>query len=221
MNFLKPIESNVNDLIKKIRQLGNQERFILGIAGIPAAGKSTIAVALADHVNAVFERDIAVVVPMDGFHRYNKQLHELGLYSLKGVPDTFDSEKYINLLRKLKGITTETVYCPEYDRAESHDPIEDRIAVHPHHRLVITEGNYLLLDTPPWNQIRNILDRSWFLEAPRSVTKQHLIDRHLRNGLTLVEAEAKIASTDLPNSDLIDESKQNADEILLLDHKQD
>ena len=87
---------------------------------------------------------------MDGFHLANVELERLGRRGRKGAPDTFDSAGYVALLRRLLAqADDEIVYAPEF-RREIEEPIANAIPVFAPTQLVITEGNYLLLDDGPW-----------------------------------------------------------------------
>src|SRR5919199_6402351 len=122
------------DILDTVTRLKPGVRYFLGITGSPASGKSTLAHELATTVNRRMHGDVAVVVPMDGFHLPNAVLHERGLYPLKGIPCTFDAEGFILLLERLHESPYRKVGAPSFDHARD-DPQYDEITVHPHHRL--------------------------------------------------------------------------------------
>jgi pantothenate kinase len=194
-------------------------RFMLGIAGYPGAGKSTSAAALVEALNAAAGKEekapAAVVVPMDGFHRYNAELQALDLLPLKGVPASFDADAFVALLRRIKkaGTTGDTVTCPSFDRA-IEEPAPDTISVRPQHKIIVVEGNYLLLDSAPWNEIPEILDEIWFIDCPLSQIEPRLLARHIAGGRDEAGARTKMESTDLPNAKLIEASRRRADRIV-------
>ncbi len=190
----------------------NARRF-LGITGNPASGKSTLAQELAATVNRRVDGDVAVVVPMDGFHLPNAVLHERGLYPLKGIPATFDARGFILLLQRLHERPYRRVGAPSFDH-EQHDPVHDGISIQPSHRLIVIEGNYLLHDEPPWDRVRPLLDEVWYVDAPRGVVAQRLLERHMRAGRSQEDAEQKIASTDIPNVEIIERTRPRADRII-------
>ena len=189
----------VRDLIKR------NGRTLLGLVGAPGAGKSTLAAALL----AEFA-DVAQVVPMDGFHLANVELERLGRRDRKGAPDTFDSAGYVALLRRLLvQADDEVVYAPEF-RREIEEPIANAIPIHARTQLVITEGNYLLLDDGPWAHVAGLLDEVWYVDVDDEVRLHRLTRRHEQFGRSAEEAAAWVAGTDEPNARLIEASRARA-----------
>lgn len=181
-------------------------RKILGIVGPPGCGKSTLAAALLE-----FLGDDAVAVPMDGYHLANVELARLGRAGRKGAEDTFDSAGYVSLLRRLKEQqANEIVYAPEF-RREIEEPIANAIPVFPETQLVITEGNYLLLDHGHWAGISELLDEIWYVDIDHSIRRERLVKRHMHFGRSLTEAQDWVANTDEPNAVRIEATKQRAD----------
>jgi len=181
-------------------------RRILGIVAPPGAGKSTLAEALA---RALEGR--AQVVPMDGFHLSNAALRQLGRIQRKGAADTFDASGYVHLLRRLRQQTAdETIYAPAYLRSVE-EGIAGSIAVHAGTPLVITEGNYLLLEEGPWSQVRGLLDEVWYLDIEDRLRESRLLARHMEFGRSQEQALAWIAATDAPNALQIARSRNQAD----------
>jgi len=180
-------------------------RALLGLVGPPGCGKSTLAAAL----QAEFA-SVAQVVPMDGFHLANVELERLGRRGRKGAPDTFDASGYVALLRRLLVQSDdEVVYAPEF-RREIEEPIAGAIAVHARTQLVITEGNYLLLEDGPWAHVRELLDEVWYVDVPDEVRVHRLTERHEQFGRSADEAAAWVANTDEPNARLIEASRARA-----------
>ena len=180
-------------------------RALLGLVGPPGSGKSTLAAAL----QAEFA-DVAQVVPMDGFHLANVELERLGRRARKGAPDTFDSAGYVALLRRLLVQTDdEIVYAPEF-RREIEEPIANAIPVFARTQLIITEGNYLLLDDGPWAQVAGLLDEVWYVDVADTLRVERLTQRHEQFGRSAEEAAAWVAGTDEPNARLIEASRAKA-----------
>ncbi|UPG88106.1 nucleoside/nucleotide kinase family protein [Luteibacter aegosomaticola] len=198
------IESNVRARLDAL--LAGGGRHILGIAGSPGSGKST----LAAQILAICG-DTAVNVPMDGFHLANAELKRLGRASRKGAPDTFDAAGYVALLRRLRApVEGETVYAPAFHR-EIEEPIAGEIAVPASARLVITEGNYLLMQEGAWSGVRPLLDEVWFVDVDDEQRRRQLLERHMRFGRSREDALHWIETTDEPNARRIDATAHLAD----------
>jgi pantothenate kinase len=189
--------------------LARGQRKILGIAAAPGAGKSTLVESLLQALGAQ-----AQMVPMDGFHLANTELQRLGRAGRKGAPDTFDATGYVNLLRRIHSQQPgETIYAPEYRRA-LEEGIAGAIAIEADTPLIITEGNYLLLDEGAWADVRSVLDESWFLDLDSAVRQQRLLERHMRFGRSREAALEWIAVTDEPNAQRVERSRHRANWVV-------
>ncbi|MEU0129512.1 nucleoside/nucleotide kinase family protein [Streptomyces sp. NPDC006289] len=185
------------------------ERRILGIAGPPGAGKSTLAARI---VGALEGR--AVLVPMDGFHLAGAELERLGRAGRKGAPDTFDAAGYAALLRRLRHPPESgPVYAPAFDRT-LEEPVAGSVRVPPGIPLVVTEGNYLLLDEGPWAPVRGLLDEVWFLDADPRERVGGLVERHVRFGKSRAHAERWVADSDERNARLVERHRDRADLVV-------
>ena len=188
------------------RLLTDGSRTLLGVAGAPGSGKSTLAMAIQAHFPADTQ-----VVPMDGFHLANVELARLNLAHRKGAPDTFDAAGYLNLLQRIKSQRTEEViYAPEFDRA-LEEPIAGAIAIKSGTKLLITEGNYLLLEQPPWCNARELFDEVWFVDVDDALRRGRLVQRHIRFGRSNEEALRWVETTDEPNARRIQQTRHRAD----------
>jgi pantothenate kinase len=198
------IEANVKERLDAL--MSGKERRVLGIAGLPGAGKSTLTAQLLALLG-----DAAVVVPMDGFHLANAELERLGRARRKGAPDTFDAAGYKALLRRLRTpVDDEIIYAPAFHR-EIEEPIAGEIAVPAATRLVITEGNYLLMDEGPWHGVRELLDETWFVDVDDAQRHEQLLQRHMRYGRSRQDALDWIETTDEPNARRIATTAVHAD----------
>lgn len=184
--------------------LNGSSRHILGIAGPPGSGKSTVAARLAADLGAK-----AVVLPMDGFHLANTTLTALGRAHRKGAADTFDVSGFIALLQRLKPEAHQTIYAPEFYR-DLEESIAGAITIEPEVSLVIVEGNYLLAPEA-WAPVRALLDEAWYIETPPDLRQQRLEERHQRYGRSHDDARTWIAQTDRPNTQFIEKTKMYAD----------
>ena len=182
-------------------------RRILGLTGPPGAGKTTYAGRLVAEAGVP-----AAYLPMDGFHLADVALRRLGLLDRKGAPETFDAWGYAALLSRAR-TAHETVWAPGFER-DLEQPLAGAIAIEPTAELVVTEGNYLLLDRPEWRAVRAELDEVWFLDVPDAVRRPRLVARHAAYGKTLAEAQAWVARVDDANAALVAATRAAADRVI-------
>ncbi|MFI6853990.1 nucleoside/nucleotide kinase family protein [Streptomyces sp. NPDC050416] len=202
-----------DDLVRRARALPREgRRAILGIAGSPGAGKSTLAERLVRELNGSGDPWVAHV-PMDGFHLADAELERLGRRDRKGAPDTFDAAGYAALLRRLRVETDDVVYAPGFERV-LEQPVAGAIPVPPAARLVVTEGNYLLLDTGAWRRVRAELDEVWFCELDEDERMRRLVARHEEFGKSHDEAVAWVLRSDQPNAALVAATRERADLVV-------
>ncbi|MFC9956396.1 nucleoside/nucleotide kinase family protein [Streptomyces nigra] len=202
------------ELLDRARSLADGGgRAVLGIAGSPGAGKTTLAETLVRELNGTGDPWVAHV-PMDGFHLADAELERLGRRDRKGAPDTFDAAGYAALLRRLREEPgDDVVYAPGFER-ELEQPIAGAVPVEPAARLVVTEGNYLLLGTGAWARVRAQLDEVWFCELDEEERLRRLIARHERFGKTHEEAVAWVTRSDQRNAELVAATRDRADLVV-------
>jgi pantothenate kinase len=189
---------------------GSGGRVLLGIAGAPGAGKSTVAEAL---VAAVGAR--AVLVGLDGFHLANSELVRLQRLGRKGAPDTFDAAGYVNLLRRLRARDEPVVYAPRFDRG-LEESIGSAVPVPAQVPLIVTEGNYLLVDDERWGPVRELLDACWYVDPGEDTRLSRLVARHQRYGRSPAEAHDRSHGSDQRNAQLIQATRELADRVIRL-----
>ncbi len=203
----------------------------VAVAGGPGAGKSTLAAAVARRANELSAHEThepCVVVPMDGYHYTRAELRRLdppdaaAFLPRRGSPWTFDAEGFCAALAALKHSGEASL--PIYSR-ELSDPVADGVRVAAHHRIVLVEGNYLLLlDDPRWAPLGELWDERWFVRcADRAEQRRRLIARHLetwnddkvaRWGAGEAGAAARADANDVLNMDLIAPSERHADLVI-------
>lgn len=193
------------DLLQTLQAMASGPRRLLGVVGAPGAGKSTLAALAAA---ALGER--AQAVPMDGYHLAQAELVRLGRAQRKGAPDTFDAWGYAALLRRLRTqAPDEVVYAPDFQRT-LEEPVAGALPVWAQTPLIITEGNYLLLDDGPWAPVAGLLDEVWYLHVDADLRLERLAQRHQQFGRSRADALAWIASTDEPNARRIEAVRHRA-----------
>ncbi len=208
--------SDLDALAKTIAsRLGAAERLVIAIAGPPGAGKSTTSAELV----RLLPKDSAVVVPMDGFHYDDIVLNARGMRSRKGAPETFDFAGFRHLVTRIRANEPE-IAIPVFDR-EIEMSRAGAAIITPASRIVLVEGNYLLLDETPWDGLAGLFDWSIFIEVPREELERRLMERWRHHGKTDAEARHWIASNDMPNIDRVLARRRPADLVVRHGPRQD
>ena len=188
-------EDRAASLVPRIRALDRGARMLVALAGPPACGKSSLALALAQALTIAGLA--AEVVPMDGFHLDNRLLSERGLLHLKGAPETFDAEGFIATVKRMK--SDPQVYFPIFDRTRDL-AVAGAGKLAPDTRVAVIEGNYLLFDQAPWRKLAGLWDLSLFLQLSETSLRDRLIRRWQGHGLDPEAATARAEANDLPNA---------------------
>ena len=183
-------------------------RRLIGIAGEPGAGKSMLAAAVVGHLGGR-----GAVVPLDGFHLADSELVRQGLRERKGAPETFDAWGYAALLARLRGRPQHPVYAPGFERV-LEQPLAGAVAVPPEVDVVVTEGNYLLVDRPEWRAARAELDEVWFVQVDRQLRLDRLAARHEAFGKPADQARSWVDQVDEPNARLVAGTRRAADLVV-------
>ncbi|MEP3612065.1 MAG: nucleoside/nucleotide kinase family protein [Lentilitoribacter sp.] len=193
--------SELDELIKVIKELPASRRKIIAVAGAPASGKSTIAEAICDKMNDI-KPDCANILPMDGFHYDDTLLKARGIHSLKGAPHTFDVLGFAHMLKRLVARDEDEVVTPVFDRSieiarAGANPISKDV------EYIIVEGNYVLVEQTPWSELKPYFDLSVFVSFPVPILEQRLRQRWIDHGLDEAGIKRKLEEVDLPNGEYI------------------
>jgi len=207
----KILLKDVSEAVARIKDLMDKsnKRIVIGIVGKPGAGKSTLTSQLISNL----PKDSAVLIPMDGYHLSNKQLAKLGISDRKGAFDTFDSDGFVKLLKSVNRESEKDIYFPVFYREIEESYAADGV-VPANTKLVITEGNYLLLDRGGWEAVREELDEVWYIEVDDRLRLDRLTKRHQSYGRNYEEAFAWASGSDEKNAELVAKTRDKADVIV-------
>lgn len=203
------------ELRQRASILENGTQLWIGLAGSPGSGKSTLANALADRL-----ADILTVIPMDGYHYPLDYLDKMPdpkqAHARRGAPFTFNANKLVNDLNQARKCGEGSF--PSFDHGIK-DPVEHAIALSKQCKVVLVEGNYLLLNEAPWSQLaKNVFNETWFLSVPIPECNRRVRERHISNGLSEQQAQQRVDQNDSLNAQLITEqSSKYADRIIVID----
>ncbi|KAJ7184350.1 P-loop containing nucleoside triphosphate hydrolase protein [Mycena filopes] len=207
------------DLVAKFHSIPTESRLIVGIAGSPAAGKSSFCHRLLRNINTLLAQDVsspateptsAILVGLDGWHLTRAELSLFPdpqlAHERRGIHWTFDAKGYVAFVQALRLplASPKVVSAPAFSHALK-DPTPDAISVHPHHRIVLIEGLYAFLSIAPWAEAAALLDERWFIRVDEAEACRRLVKRHVETGICLDEAAARLRAegNDLPNARFI------------------
>ena len=203
--------SSIDEALSRIKDLAlkHSGRFIIGIVGKPGAGKST----LTSHLIENLPKDSVSLVPMDGYHLSNLQLKNLGLTDRKGAFNTFDSNGYVSLLKRINTETDQDIYYPVFHREIEESYAADGVVL-ANTKIVLTEGNYLLFDKAGWEKVAAELTEIWYININDSVRIERLVKRHEFYGKDKKSALNWATGTDEINSKIVESTAARADVII-------
>ncbi len=194
----------------------SESRRMIALAGLPGAGKSTLAARLAAEVNAEAGPGAMVALGMDGFHLTRAALRRLPdpdeALARRGAPWTFNPDALARRLHEVRAEAGRAAVSWPGFKHEIGDPVEGAELVPPDARLVLVEGLYLLCQDDGWQALREAFDERWYLDTPLDLAMERLTRRHMAAwGLSREAAEARIAANDRLNAEIVQASRTNAD----------
>ncbi|UYP66671.1 phosphoribulokinase [Thalassobacter stenotrophicus] len=200
------IQITPETLVQRVKALSGQDRKLIAIAGAPGSGKSTLAEDLAHQLGPT-----AAVMPMDGFHLDNDALHTMDLFHRKGAPETFDADGFVALIKRLRG--EDTVPYPTFDR-DADRTVPDGGQINETTRVVLIEGNYLLLNQSPWDSLAGLFDITVRLVVDHETLAARLITRWIDHGLSPENARGRALGNDMVNVRYVDAHSFDPDYVI-------
>ena len=205
--------NSIDEALSRIKDLAlkHSSRFIIGIVGKPGAGKST----LTSHLIENLPKNSVSLVPMDGYHLSNQQLKNLGLSDRKGAFNTFDSNGYVSLLKRINTETDQDIYFPVFYREIEESYAADGVVL-ANTKIVLTEGNYLLFDKSGWEKVAAELTEIWYININDDVRIERLVKRHEFYGKDKESAFNWATGSDEINAKIVESTVSKADVIINL-----
>ncbi|KAI5122689.1 hypothetical protein M0805_009742 [Coniferiporia weirii] len=204
-------------LVDRLKETPASSRLLVGVSGIPASGKSSLAELVITHCNELLDQtgsvlSPAILVSLDGWHLTRAQLDTFPdpklAHDRRGAHWTFDGAGYVTFITTLRaplnGESTKVIKAPTFDHAKK-DPEPDAVAILPHHRLVLIEGLYTFLSIEPWRAAGEMLDERWLIDISIEEASKRLVKRHVITGVAkdVEEAVWRSEQNDMPNGRFI------------------
>lgn len=203
---------SLDQVVERARSfIGSNKRVVIGVAGKPGAGKSTLTAQLIQNLPP----QQCALVPMDGYHLSNKQLQRINLLDRKGAHNTFDVDGFVNLLERIVKNPEKDIYYPIFYREIEESYNADGVVL-ANTKIVITEGNYLLFNQFSWERVRAQLDEIWYLKIDDDLRRERLISRNQFHGKNFEESYKRVHGSDEINAQVVDKTIEFADVIIEL-----
>ena len=210
-------------LLQRLTRLQEEKRkrLVVFMAAPPGAGKSTLASYL-EKLSGDYEELCNIqAVGMDGFHRRQDYLisqfveldgKTIPMVNIKGAPVTFDLKKLTHAIESVSD--EEGTLWPSYDR-HLHNPVEGTYKIT--EKIVLIEGNYLLLDEDGWRDLKKYADFCIKITAKEDFLRKRLIDRKIKSGNAEEKAKEFVDFSDMANVRICLDNSLEADMLLALD----
>jgi pantothenate kinase len=153
------------------------------------------------------------LLPMDGYHYDDEVLAPRGWRPRKGAPHTFDVGGYASSLRRLRTNDEPSVAVPRFDR-DIEIARAGAIIIEPIARLIVSEGNWLLLDDEPWSALRPLFDHTVLVVADMETLELRNRQRWVGYDFTEEMIRAKLEDNDMPNARLVYERSAEPDWVV-------
>ena len=202
-------------LVQRILAAPAHARRIIAIAGAPGSGKSTLSETLKAALNAA-RPGCADILMMDGYHFDDIVLNARGHRPRKGAPHTFDVDGFRVMLERLRRDDGRDVAVPVFDRSIEIARAGGRILA-ASTRIVLAEGNYLLLDQPEWRDLAPLFDLTVAVEADEAELVKRLTARWQGFDYEQAAIMTKLEGNDLPNVRLVITGSRPADVVVRSD----
>lgn len=206
---MSDVITRFDDLVDALGEPATGKRRLIAIVGAPGSGKSTLSKALGEAINQR-EPGSASILPMDGFHLDDQVLRARGRLERKGAPDTFDVGGLVHMHRRLAANEEAEIAVPLFDRTLEVSRGGARI-IPTSVKIVLVEGNYLLLQNPPWDQLAAFYDLTVQIAVPEEALRARLVERWRKHDLPQEVARRRIEDNDLPNARLVNAASRPAD----------
>ena len=192
-----------------LTRAADSDRCIVALAGAPGSGKSTTCEKLQSELEKRLSHPVPIA-PMDGFHLDNAVLHERGLFARKGAPQTFDVDGLSTMLSRLSATPAVEVLVPVFDREYDLSRAGARV-IDATPRIILVEGNYLLLNELPWSALRQYFDVTVMLQCDAAELHDRLMNRWRDLDYPEAEAREKVEQNDMPNAETVISQSAAAD----------
>ena len=188
---------NYNELlIKLLDNLKNdlKNRYFIALSGPPASGKSTISEKLVKDLT--LKGHNSSILQMDGFHYDDQILKQKSLLLKKGAPETFDVMGFLNFLFRLQN--ENEVAIPIFDRSLELSR-SSAVIISKETRVVIVEGNDILLKTHPWRELHKFFNSTIMINTKHEILEKRLIERWRSFNIPEEDIKQKVFENDLQN----------------------